>query len=348
MIQPKEYTQLLLITFGLLGLFLLLVFLLKSAVEVLLLIFAGILFAIFVRGLSGFLFVKFIGLPKNPAIVLTLLLLISAFSCFIVLLAPDLTKQGAKLVEQLPAALENIRQKTSSLGWLENLLRNNSSAPFTAAGKITSQFLGFFANTFGLISSLFVILFVGLYLCFTPQYYVEGFLRLVPNAWRGRGRQVFQGLSHILGRWLIGRFVGMLVVGVLTFIGLLALKVTLPLGLAVLAGLMTFVPYLGPIISAIPAILLGYMQSSTTGLYVVLLYLLIQAIESYILTPLIQQREVSLPPVLTLASQVLLGSLFGFPGLLLATPLTAGALVIVKMLYIEDVFLEPTDIEGVG
>ena len=211
---------------------------------------------------------------------------------------------------------------------------------------MTSKFLGIFANTFDILSSLFIILFIGLYLCFTPQYYIDGFLRLVPFGWRGRGRQVFQCLNYILERWLIGRFVGMLVVSILTFLGLLFLGVTLPLGLAVLAGLLTFIPYLGPIISAVPAILLGYTQSSSTAFYVILLYLIIQVIESYVITPLIQQKEVSLPPVLTLVSQVLLGSLYGFPGLLLATPLTASALVLVKMLYIEDVFLEPTDVDG--
>ncbi len=346
MIQRKEYIQLLLITFGLLALFLFLAFLLKSAVEVLLLTFAGILFAVFVRGLSRFLFIRFIGMPVPLAISITLLLLVLAFTVFIILLAPDLTSQGAKLVEQLPAALEQLRQKASSLQWLEDLLKNNSSAPFTAAGKMTSKFLGIFANTFDILSSLFIILFIGLYLCFTPQYYIDGFLRLFPFGWRGRGRQVFQSLNYILERWLIGRFVGMLVVSILTFLGLLFLGVTLPLGLAVLAGLLTFIPYLGPIISAVPAILLGYTQSSSTAFYVILLYLIIQVIESYVITPLIQQKEVSLPPVLTLVSQVLLGSLYGFPGLLLATPLTASALVLVKMLYIEDVFLEPTDVDG--
>ncbi len=346
MITQKQYIQLLLITFGLLSLFLLLALLLKSAVEILFLIFAGILFAIFIRGLSRFLFMRFINLPENLAIVLTLLLLVTAFIFFIILLAPQLADQAGKIVEQLPAALENIREKTGSLGWLQELLQKESSASLTAAGEMSKRFLGIFATTFGILSSLFIILIIGLYLCFTPWYYVDGFLRLVPVTWRSRGSQVFLALNYILGRWLIGRFVCMLLVTLLTFFGLLFLGVTLPLGLAVLAGLFTFIPYLGPIISAVPAILLGFMQSSTTALYVILLYLIIQTIESYLITPLIQQKEVSLPPVLTLASQVVLGSIFGFPGMLLASPLTASALVLVKMLYIEQVFHEPTEVNG--
>ena len=346
MVEQKKYIQLFLISLGLAGLFVLLFFLLKSAMDILLLIFAGILFAIFIRGLSRFLFVRFIGLPENLAIVTTLLLLVAACTAFIILLAPQLAAQGAKLAQQLPDALENIRQKTNSLDWLKELVKSKDSAPFIAAGKITGEFFGIFANTLDIVSSLFVILFVGLYLCFTPQYYVNGFLRLFPLSWRGRGYEIFQALNHILGRWLIGRFVGMLLVGLLTFLGLLFFGVTLPLGLAVLAGLLTFIPYLGPIISAVPAVLLGYMQSLTTGLYVILLYLIIHMIESYFITPLIQQKEVSLPPVLTLAAQVLLGSLFGLPGLILATPLTAGALILVKRLYIEGVFHESTAVYG--
>ena len=197
-----------------------------------------------------------------------MLLLVAACTAFIILLAPKLAAQGAKLAQQLPETLENISQTTNSLDWLKELVKSKDSASFIAAGKITGEFFGIFANTLDIVSSLFVILFVGLYLCFTPQYYVNGFLRLFPLNWRGRGHEIFQALNHILGRWLIGRFVGMLLVGLLTFLGLLFFGVTLPLGLAVLAGLLTFIPYLGPIISAVPAVLLGYMQSLTTGLYV--------------------------------------------------------------------------------
>ncbi len=348
MINRKEYSQLVLITLGLLGLFLLLAYLLKSAMEVMLLIFAGILFAIFIRGLSGFLFSRLKIIPEQLRIVITLLLLISAFTAFVIFLAPQLTEQGQKLVKELPAAVENIREKIGSLNWLENLLQSgDDSDPLAAAGEVTGKFFGVFATGFGGLTGMFIILFIGLYLCFTPETYLTGMLRLLPGNWRKRGREVFQALDHILGRWIISRFIGMLVVTLFTFLGLLYFEVPLPLGLAVLAGLLTFIPNIGPVIAAIPAVLLGYMQSSTTGLYVILLYVLIQAVESYLITPLIQQRGVSLPPVITLTSQVLLASLFGFLGLLLATPLAAAALVLVKMLYLEEVFHEQTDIEGV-
>ncbi len=349
MVKTTEYTKLILITLGLLALFILISMLLRSAVQVLLLIFAGILFAIFIRGLSRFLFGKFIHLPEKLSIAITIMLLVIAFIAFFVLLAPQLAEQGNKLVEQIPETFKSLREKINHLDWLENLFQSvgGSSSTLSSAGDISSKALGFFATTFGVISSIFIILFVGLYLCFTPQYYIKGIIRLVPPNGRKRAGQVFSALDYTLGHWLIGRFAGMLVISVSTFFGLYLLEVPLPLSLAVLAGLLTFIPNLGPILSAVPAVLLGYAESPRTALYVVLLYLLTQSVESYIITPLIQQREVALPPVLTLTSMVVLGSTLGFLGLFLATPLTAAAMVLVKMLYIEDVLGETAEVEGI-
>ncbi len=347
MIKTTEYTKLILITLGLLALFILISLLLKSAVQVLLLIFTGILFSIFIRGLSSFLFGRFDHLPENWSIAITLFLLIIAVFAFFILLAPQLAEQGRQLVEKIPEAFQNLREKINHLDWLENLFGAlGGSSADSSAGKISSQALGFFATTFGVIASIFIILFVGLYFCFTPQYYISGIIGLVPQNGRQRAEQIFSALDYTLGHWLIGRFIGMLMVSVSTFIGLYFLNVPVPLSLAVLAGILTFIPNIGPILAIIPAILLGYTVSPATALYVLLLYLLIQGIESYIVTPLIQQKAVSLPPVLTLTSLVVFGSTLGFLGLLLATPLTAAAMVLVKMLYIEDVLGETGGIDG--
>lgn len=349
MVKTTEYTKLILITLGLLALFLLISLLLKSAVQVLLLIFTGILFSIFIRGLSNFLFGRFSHLPENWSIAITLFLLVIAFFAFFILLAPQLAEQGRQLVEKIPEAFQNLREKINHLEWLENLfgsLGGSSTDADASAGKISSKALGVFATTFGVIGGIFIILFVGLYFCFTPQYYINGIIRLVPQNGRQRAGQIFSALDYTLGHWLIGRFIGMLIVSVFTFIGLYFLDVPLPLSLAVLAGVLTFIPNIGPILAIIPAILLGYTESPATALYVLLLYLLIQGIESYIVTPLIQQKAVSMPPVLTLTSLVIFGSTLGFLGLLLATPLTAAAMVLVKMLYIEDVLGETAEIDG--
>jgi predicted PurR-regulated permease PerM len=117
----------------------------------------------------------------------------------------------------------------------------------------------------------------------------------------------------------------------------------LALTLGLLAGLLSFIPNIGPILSFVPAGLLAIPQGFSQVLYVGLLYIGIQTVESYVITPPMQRRMVSLPPALTISAQVILGVLFGFLGLLLATPLAAAVLVLVKMLYLEDVLGEPPD-----
>lgn len=347
MVKTTEYTKLILIALGLLGIFFLIFLLLKSALQVLLLIFTGILFSILIRGLSSFLFGRFNHLPKNWGIAITLFLLVITLFAFFILLAPQLAEQGRQLMEKIPEAFQNLREKINHLDWLEKFFGSfNGSSTESSAGEISSQALGFFATTFGVIASIFIVFFVGLYFCFTPQYYINGIITLVPQKGRQRADQVFSALDYTLGRWLIGRFIGMLMVSVSTFIGLYFLDVPVPLSLAVLAGFLTFIPNIGPILAIIPAILLGYTESPATALYVLLLYLLIQGVESYVVTPLIQQKAISLPPVLTLTSLVVLGSTLGFLGLLLATPLTAAAMVLVKMLYIEDALGEAAGIDG--
>jgi predicted PurR-regulated permease PerM len=182
-----------------------------------------------------------------------------------------------------------------------------------------------------------IILAIGFYMAVAPRVYVEGVIHLVPVTRRGRAGEVLQALGRTLRWWLFGRWISMTVVGLLTTAGLWLLGVPLALTFGLLAALLTFIPYLGPIISAIPPMLLVLVQSPMQALYVVSLYLGVQGVESYLLTPLVQQRTVSVPPALTITAQVLLGLLLGTFGVILATPLIAVTLVLVKMLYIEDV-----------
>jgi predicted PurR-regulated permease PerM len=131
----------------------------------------------------------------------------------------------------------------------------------------------------------------------------------------------------------------MLVIALLTTAGLWLLSVPLAPILALIAGLLNFIPNFGPIVALVPALLLGLTKGFDTALWVIGLYTGIQLVESYVLTPYIQQRAISMPPALLITTQVILGVMLGFLGLLLATPLTAAAMVLVRRLYIED-FLE--------
>jgi predicted PurR-regulated permease PerM len=136
---------------------------------------------------------------------------------------------------------------------------------------------------------------------------------------------------------MLGKLAAMIAVGLLTWLGLLALDIPLSLTLALLAALLTFFPNFGPVLSAVPAVLLGLLEGPARAAYVVALYLGVQTVESYILTPLIQRQTLSLPPALTLVAQVVLGTLAGAIGVAVATPLTVVLIVLVTHLYVEDV-----------
>lgn len=346
MISTTRYIHLVLIGLGLLGLFLLFKWLLYSAVNTLFLVLAGVLFATFIRGLSRLIFGRFKHLSEKVGIVITLLFLAGSLATFIVFLAPQVAEQMNELANELPRALNTLSENYPGFEWVREYVASAEDKSPAFTDKITGKMLGVFATTFGVIGSFFVVLFVGLYLCFSPYSYIYGIFQLIPSGWRERADEVIQALDYTLSHWLIGRFVGIMIVSLSTYAGLLFLGIPLPLSLALLAGLLTFIPNIGPIVSAIPPVLLGVMESSTTALSVIALYVIIQSLESYIITPLVQQREVSLPPVLSLTSQILLASLFGFLGLVMATPMAAIILVLVKMLYVEDVLGEPTDVNG--
>lgn len=135
--------------------------------------------------------------------------------------------------------------------------------------------------------------------------------------------------------WLLGRALGMTFVGMLTAIGLFMLDVPLALGL--IAGLLDFIPNIGPLLAAAPALLIALMESPSLALYVAALYLAVQALEGYLIVPLIEQKVVRVAPALNVIGQILLAVMFGFLGLLLATPLIVMLMVLVQELYIKDV-----------
>jgi predicted PurR-regulated permease PerM len=203
--------------------------------------------------------------------------------------------------------------------------------------ELAAKATGVFSMTFGVLAMFVVFLFLGLFLAATPGLYVNGMIRLIPISKRARAREVLSATGSVLRWWLLGKVAEMIVVGVLTALGLSWLGVQPALTLGLLAAVLTFIPNFGPILSVIPAVLLAFTQDPIQALYVIILYVVIQTIESYLLTPLIHQRTVSLPPALTISAQVLLGILAGGLGVIVATPLTAALLLIVKMLYIEDI-----------
>lgn len=331
------------------ALVLLLLLLLWYAMDVLLLGFAGVLVAIFLRGVSDWVSGR-THLSGGWSLALVTLSLLSILGIGIWLLAPDVAGQIDELQKSLPQSVRHLSERVEQYEWGRQVLAQLPSASELLPGRanVLARATGIFSTTLGIIANLVIIISLGLYLAVEPRLYTRGVIRLVPASRRERARAVLDEVGNTLRWWLIGKAASMVVIGALTAFGLWMLNVPLALTLGLLAAALTFIPNIGPILSVVPAALLALLQSPTRALYVILLYLLIQTIESYLLTPIVQRRTVSLPPALTIFSQVLLGVLLGGLGLALATPITAAALVLVRMIYVEDTLNDSIATTGDG
>lgn len=322
-----------------------LLFMFTQALAVLLLAFAAILLAVFLRQTSA-LVSRHTRLPPGWSLTLVMLLLLALAIGGGWLVAPKVAEQIDQLTQQLPQAIDWLRQRLGRHEWARDwLLQNYEPRQLVPEFNVVGRITGVFSVAVTAAGGLILLLFLGLFLAAEPDWYVRGIVRLFPLARRARIAEVLGRLGEGLWMWLLGRILASLFVGVLTVIGLLALDMPLAFTLGLIAFVLNFIPNIGPILSGVPAVLLALLQSPMLAVYVIALYLAIQTVESYIVTPMIQRRVVSLPPALTLTAQLLLASLIGFLGLFLATPLTVVAMVLIEELYIKDVLGEREEAE---
>ncbi len=193
------------------------------------------------------------------------------------------------------------------------------------------------SSLFGAIGGIVIVLFLAMYVAATPHLYREGLLHLVPHRHRARAREVLATLRDTLRQWLIARLMAMLIIGLITGGGLALIGIKGAVALGVLAGLLEFVPFFGPIVSAIPAIAVALTDTPQKALWVIALYVVVQQLEGNVVTPLLLKKRLDIPPVLTVVAVAALGVVFGVIGMLIAEPLLAVVLVTTKMLYVQDV-----------
>lgn len=313
--------------------------------HVLLLIFGAILVGVLLRALATLISDRTpLGAGLSLAIVLlTILALATGFGFY---LAPRLQAQASELQESLPEAWNRVQEYARSLPFGDQIMSQTAGSDMISEDTVQENLPQIFSVTLTGIVKIFFVVVTGIYLAARPRPYVQGVLRLVPRPHRGRACEFLGATGNTLQWWLIGQLIVMIIVGVTTATGLALLGIPLALILGVIAGLFDFVPNVGPIVAAIPAILIALLLSPQAAFYVVLLYVGIQQLEGYILTPLIQKRTVELEPALIITAQLAFGLTVGALGVLLATPLIAVALVAVKMLYIENVLGEDMDVDG--
>jgi len=312
-----------------------------------LLIFAGLLLAVFLRALSNWL-AEHTPLSAGWALAVVLVSLAGTIGLGMWLVVPTIARQAQELTQQLPQLLEQLRRQVRQLPFGEQLLREVPQAQqlLPSTSNIVGRVTGIFSTALGILVNIVIIVFVGIYLAADPGLYTRGLVRLVPLRHRPRAREVLDTLGYTLRHWLLGRLAIMALNGALTGLALWWLGVPLAALNGVLTGVLNFIPNIGPFLAAVPAVLLALAQSPALALWVVVLYILIQNLEGFVLTPLVQQRTVDLPPVLIISAQIFFGIVFGFLGILLAVPLTAVVFVLIKMVYVEDTLGDRIEVKG--
>ena len=298
--------------------------------DLILLLLAGALIA--------FIFYKFANLIQRRlrvpfpialtlAIVLPTLFVGFVFAAFGSLMAD----QFSVLFEQLPGAWAVVQDwlRNSELGRMA-IERAGSFMPEGARIVATVQTVASSIGT--VVTSLVVVLVAGVYLAAQPRLYGRGVLHLVPPHARHKTVTTVRAVADAISAWLKAQGVSMIFVGVFTGVALAIVGIPAAPAIGLVAGLCEFVPYLGTIVVAIPAILIGFSISPETGIWTIVAVVLVQQVQGNIVTPLVQSSMAELPPALTIFSLIAAGVLLGPMGVILAVPLTVVAQTLVKEL----------------
>ncbi len=344
------------------------------ATDIFLILFLGVLFGVFLTKCAAFLSRRVpIGYRGCLAFTVATLLLstIGAASLFFVQINRQIEQTSGKIdegIQELRSHISNypaVRsivastpllsdmigfEKQESVGSSENTDKSKGSSngksiesqnvPLDKLTEPVKQAVGMigplFKSTLGLVVNSLLIFFVGLFLAVSPTSNRDGVVQLIPTAKRQRVTEVLNSVGEALWRWLIGRFGSMLATGGGAFLLLLSLGIPLAGTLGMLTAILTFVPNIGGALALLLALLIALPQGTTVVGAVIAGYLVLQLFESYVITPLIQQKAVSLPPALLMAFQAIFGVMFGFIGAAVASPVLAAGKTAVQMLYIED------------
>ncbi len=393
---PLSYTRKVLIAVTISVIALLLTAFVYYTAQILVLIFAGILFSVFLSAPSDLL-AKYARIDRAYAlgvVVLTLVILAVAGSYF---MGRTVAQQAVRLSHTVPGALKQLEtdlykympapkideDPTTQSTTQDSALSTQDSAPLTQpsthpetsatwlADKIiqirtyATDFLfsksfvsgagGIVTSTFGILGNIVIVLGIGLFFAIAPHTYSSGLVQLFPAHKRSRIAKIMQEIATQLQWWFVGQLCSMCTVGILVFIGLTILGNPLAFTLAIIAGLLNFVPYVGPLLAAVPAILIAFAPlGNSTQLnpalagWTLALYLLIQTLDGWVFTPFYQKRAVNIPPALIILAQVIFSLLLGPIGLILATPILASVLVLIRRIYIEDILGDIAKAEASG
>jgi predicted PurR-regulated permease PerM len=340
-----------------------------TAREIVLTAFLGVLFGLAVG--AGADVLARLRIPRGLGAPLVVVAFLGALYGVGAALAPTVRTQAVELRTRVPEAVDRIEAWVNARPGVAGLFLGGhevaasptaAHAPATARQgqgaapviavvatptlreRITEQLSGtarylfpFLSSTLTVAAGLFLILVLAIYVGADPALYHLGLMHLFPHGSRARASVVLTRVATVLRKWLVTQLVAMVVIGVVSTLTLLVLGVKAAVALGVIAGLLEFVPTVGPILAAVPAIAMGFLDSPEKALTVGLAYLVIQQLEGHVLIPMLMKEGMDLPPALTIVAQAVMALLFGFLGLMVAVPLLAMVIVPIKLLYVEGV-----------
>ena len=347
--EDSSFVSRVLVTIGLVLLAGLTILFLGKLIEVLLVIFAAVLLAVAITG------VRCIVEHHTPlsdvwSMVATYFLVVVLMAGAAAVIWPQLSEQIPKFIDQVPKAFEQLGEMLDRTPQIEEAIDSAGDSGDSDNGSggfnLPSHLLGVFSTTLGAIASFSLIIVIAIYFTLSPTAYVKNLLILVPRAQRKRAEEVMQAQTKGLRFWLLGRLASMVFVGVFAGLGLWLLGVPMAFTLGLIAGLATFVPYIGPILGAIPALMVALLEGPIIVLYVAILYFVVETVESSFIYPLATKKAVHLAPAYTVIIQLAGGVIAGIPGVILATPLAVVGAVTIQLLYVEDILGEEVEILG--
>jgi len=336
----KEYSfpQKVWITAGVLALIVIVIWLLKATFNVLLLILAGILIAVLLRGLAGLIERK-TKWKHSVSLTVSILSAILILLLLFWLIGAKVQSQAQELSKTLPSTIENAKNQLNQSTVGQNIVQKVSSPETQKQAQGFAK--SFFQSTFGVLGDLYVVLFLGIFFTVGSREYEKGLVALVPNKGKQQAYQVLEKTGENLKQWLKGQLFAMLVVFILTAIGLAIIGIPLWLVLALIAGLLNFIPNFGPMIAMVPAVLVGLMESPAKAGFVAGLYILVQVAESNFITPMVQKKLIDTPPAMIIVAQLLMTSLTGGWGIVLSIPF-----FVIIMTFIQELYVKKQDSMG--
>ena len=319
-------------TVGITAFVVIMILIIYRTFNVFLLLLAASLIALFFGAVSNKI-KKWTGLRDGVSLAVTIIVVVLLVGLFFWLVGSEAQIQYKEMQEAVPIMIDNAQTYLNRTTLGQKLSQQISD--IENQKKVIPFLQDFFKTSFGIFGDLYIVIFLAMFLSVSPFDYVNGVVNLVPRRGKAKTKQLFESMGYNLQKWIKGAIISGFVIFVLISTALLILGVDMWLILAITAGLLNVIPNFGPIIAMIPAVMVALLTSPTLALMVAGSFIIVQAIEGNLITPNIQKKLLSIPPALLISFQVLMGTLAGGWGIVLAVPLLVIVITVVKSLYLD-------------